>query len=318
MNTAAATRKGIDFAFSSVRVLVAELAWRWAFAAGCVGILLFYSTPVRDALSLSATDQSIIAAGSARQSAQTVAMVLLRAAPIIASTLYSAVPLIALLWCICISFGRIPVMRAVTSSCGRAASGSYSAVASMFVLHLIRLLLILILISGYLAGGMLASYVAGPQEKSRISAAIVVFLAVMAVSLAIWSVTNAIVSLAPVFLFSAGRSALDAIVDAMHATQRHWRDLFSAAASNGTLRTLITLVVTLLGLCLVPLARVASPTVILFLGVLLTAIYCVGSDLLLIARLATYAYLVLPQAVSAAPDQTPESALYTAPPDLRT
>ena len=79
------------------------------------------------------------------------------------------------------------------------------------------------------------------------------------------------------------------------------------------------MVITGASILLLPMSTFLPAWIIIISGILLTVVYCAASDVLLVARMISYAVIVLGEPVesSATAEGKLETPLYSAPPDLR-
>jgi hypothetical protein len=298
-------------------LFVAELTWRWAFAAGAIGILLFYSAILRDAISLSAADQNALLSSDPVQIISTGTKILAGALPSFVQAATGALPKIAFLWWLCITIGRARILRSIVAPAAAPTDGSFWM--SMVLVHGVRVVLLLIPVSAYLFATRTSTAVMGDPENPQLLSAMIVFLAIFATGLALWSLANFVASLAPLFVAGKRRPWLDSLADALSVSIARRKDFFAVASMNAVIRTVIALAITVASLLLIPLASFLPAFFIGSLAVLLTVLYCAASDYLLLARTASYAVLALsePSLPSAPISRRPQTPLYSAPPDLR-
>jgi hypothetical protein len=242
------------------------------------------------------------------------------ALPFFVQAAEGALPRIAFIWLLCITIGRSPLIRKILGfTPEKPTSINRRFWISMTAVHAVRVLLLLIVLSAYLAASRLSAIAFGiDPDQPRILLAIVAYFATFGIGFAIYIVANFVASLAPLYV-AQGRRALDALSDSMHASIRHKSLLGSTAAVNATLRTAIATVVTGASILLLPMSRYLPSWILLVLAWLLTVIYCAASDILLLARTTAYALIVLGDTTTPAAHGrgSLETPLYSAPPDLR-
>jgi hypothetical protein len=301
-------------------LIVAELAWRWAFAAGAIGILLTYSNILRDAISLSAADQGGLFSGDPLRMADVATRVAANALPYFVQAAEGALPRIALIWLFCVTLGRSPLVSKIVGLTAAVPSSINRRFwISMTAVHAIRVLLLLIVLSAYLAASRISVAAFGTDpDNPRILLAMVAYFVTFGIGFAVYLVANFVASLAPLYV-AQGRRALDALTDATHAAIQHKTLLGSSAAANATLRTVAATVVTGASLLLLPMSSFLPAWVLLVLSGLLTVFYCAASDILLLGRTTAYALIVLGDTppTAARGEGSLETPLYSAPPDLR-
>ncbi len=320
MTSGEMSRKGLSLIGASPMLIVAELAWRWAFAVGATGILLFYSSLLRDAISLSAADQGALLSGDPMQMLDVGSRIAEGALPYFVLAGLTALPKIALVWWLCITLGRSPLLRKIVQfTTAKSGEMNLQFWISMALVHAVRVLLLLIVISAYLGASRVAALALGTDmNHPRILAAMAVYILTFSIGIAIYLLANFVAALAPLYV-AQGRGALDALADALQVALREKSLFAGAAAANATLRTVVAVVVTVASVLLLPMSRYLPPSIILILAGLLTVVYCAASDILLLARTASYALIALGDrnAVAQVGEVKSETPLYSAPPDLR-
>jgi hypothetical protein len=316
MNAGEISRKSLSLVISDPALIVAELAWRWAFAAGAIGVMLFYSSIVRDAISLSAADQGVLLSGNMLLSLDVLSRVVANALPFVLQAAAGALPKIALIWLVCITLGRSPLLRRIIAKSGSTpVQPDKRFWISMTIVHAVRILLLLIVVSAFLGASRIAALLLGSDmNHPRILLALASYLFTFSIGISIYLLSNFVAAFASLYV-AQGRRALDAMADAVHASVRDKALLGAAAASNATLRTFAATIVTGISVLLLPLSRYVPATVLLVFAALLSVIYCIASDVLLLARTMAYGLITLgPHPEVAGSSETP---LYSAPPDLR-
>lgn len=268
-------------------LIITELAWRWSFGVAATGVLLAVSRQVRDAFALSAADELVLGSGDVQQKAEALARAMAGALPYMVRAAAIAIPAIAVLWIAAATLGRTAVTRGVLRASGTPAI-SRSRWWVMAGLHAARVFVLLILVIGYLLGTIGANAVVGPMEQPRIALAVLVFAAIFVASVVVWLLVNFVASQAPIFAMRDGRGLLDSLEDSIYFSRRNLRDLLAASSTNATLRTAWGLTITIVSIAAAALGRffpVALPALVI---AALTVVYCIVSDVMLLARLAAY------------------------------
>ena len=320
MTAGEVSRKALSFVVSRPVLMASELAWRWAFAIGASGVLLYYSSILRDSISLSAADQGALLSGNVLQSIDVGSRIVAGAMPYFVQAAVGALPKIALIWWLCITLGRTSILRTmVNSTAAKPVDQQRRFWFSMTVVHGVRVLLLLIVLSAYLGANRAAAIAFGTDiDHPRILLGMLAFLATFGLGILIYLAANYVAALAP-FSVVLGRGALDALAEALQASLRHKAMLGSAATVSATLRTVVAMVISGASILLLPLSRYLPAVVIASFLAILTVVYCALSDVLLLARTMSYAWIVLgyPEGEGGVAGKEFESPLYSAPPDLR-
>ena len=320
MTSGEASRKGIDLVIAAPPLMLAELVWRWAFAVGAFGILLSYASILRDAISLSAADHNALMSGDLMQMIDIATRISAIALPLFVQAAVGAFPKIALVWWLCITVGRSPMLRRITSiSGGQPTKADRRFWLAMAEVHGVRILLLLILVSAYLGASMASQRVLGTDlDHLRVFPAVGIFFLIFSAGAGLYLLANFVASLASLYV-AQGHGALDALADAVRCAQREWSLLGGVAAANATVRTIFAMVITGAGVLLLPMSRYLSAWVIAAFAMLLTVVYCAISDVLLVGRTMAYSLVINrdPKDPTSNESGPRESALYSAPSDLR-
>ncbi len=299
-------------------LIVAELAWRWAFAVGAIGILLSYSSTLRDAISLSAADQNALLSGNIVAMVSVGLNVMAGALPYLIRVVVGATPKIALVWWVCATVGRGPILREMMRFTSRPPGSSGRKLwTGMAAVHFVRLILLLLVLIGYLGGARLSSAGMGDPNDPNILLMFFLFLGAFAVGVTAWSLANFAASNGALFVAAGDTGGLDAIALGLQFSLVKRKQLWGVAAMNALLRTVAAGVITILAILLIPVGKFIPMAVMIALLVLLTVIYCVISDILLLARTLSYMVIAFGEPDGEGGEKGHESALYRAPSDLR-
>jgi len=307
--SADANREGFRILRSEPALLPIELLWRWSFGLGLLALLFLAYAHLRQAVLLSDADEIALTSQDPFAVAVSVSNLIAGALPLLLGTLAQICGLAAAFWIAAATLGRGIITRTILR---RFASDSGVVIApdaprwtSFAILNLARVLMLLILVSGYLGGSLIAALVIEPGQDI-IASALIVF-ASLVVACIVWSYVNWVLSLAPLFVARDGIAPLDAVVAAIAFIRRNRSKLRAVAFWNGTLRGIAATVISIAGAFTVALHMTLPPWITTALLVLETLAYIIVSDVFLLARLGVYASvavreLVLSQAFPEAPD----------------
>ncbi|HWR36897.1 MAG TPA: hypothetical protein VN622_13635 [Clostridia bacterium] len=286
-------------------VLLAEIAWRWTFALAAVALLLFSSNELQHALEVTPQDQLLLATMQPFLMAGAISNVLRSALPLLTRLAAILLPAYAILWIIAATIGRASTLTTLVEHFTPAETPEGSSApqpripwSALFMLHFLRITALLALVLGYFGSAAIAALNAGTADEPHIIRAVLAFLGVLSLSLLFWSAINWVLSVAPIFAIRDGRSSLDSISEAVAFWRRNKSTLASAAALNGLLRSVLAVATAVAALGPISLMdRVPAASGIAL--ALITLLYLVISDALLVARLASYV------SIAANSDQSP-------------
>ena len=283
-----ANSEGFRILRSDPALLWLELLWRWSFGLGLLAVFFLAYTRLRQAILISDADQAIFASGDPLAVANAGAALIAASQPF----------LLRLMAQICGAAAVPGPGLTARLICRRLASDYVVPIApdaprwtAFALLTMARVLMLLILLIGYLAGVLIAAWV-DPGRQNLLADALIVLVS-LAISAVVWSGVNWVLSLAPIFVVRDGVGPLDAVVAAMAFIRRRYSYLVAIALWNSTLRGLVATAITLAGAATViwrPLHAV-MPTVLLL--ALETLLYLLSSDFLLLARFAAYSSVAM-------------------------
>ena len=290
-----ANHEGFRIVRSDPGLLLLELLWRWCFGLALLALLFVAYTHLRQAILISDADQALFASEDPLAIANAGAALIAASQPLLLRVLVRICGVAAVLWIIAAVPGRGLTARLI----GRRLATDYGTPvapekprwAAVAFLTILRVLMLLILLIGYLAGVLIAMRV--NIDRPNLLADALIIAASLAASAVVWSAVNWVLSLAPIFVVRDGAGPLDAIVAALAFIRRRYSYLAAIALWNSTLRGLVATAITVAGIATV----VWRPPHALWLTVLLlafeTVLYLVASDYFLLARFAAYSSVAM-------------------------
>lgn len=279
-------------------VMVAEIMWRWSFgvAAGAlvaVAVLRFLA-------SLTVTDGELWALRSGIP--QLMADAILRifqgsGARLLRLTLI-VTPAISALWILAASAGRAATLRALIQDVPASFTRRHD-LPPLLGVNFLRAFVALLALVAMVGSAILAGFAAKTTEEPSILLFDVVFLGLLFLVSLSWSTLNWYFSLAPIFVVRDNRPALGAVADAVHLVRRRGWDFAVVGTLYGLLKLFAIGAATVLSL--LPLVFIAKWPwqITTMLLVIITLAYFAVSDVLYIARLASYLAIAEPERASA-------------------
>lgn len=271
-------------------VMVAEIMWRWSFGAAA-GALVTVAA-LRFLASLTVTDGELWALRSAipQLMADAILQIFQGSGPRLLRLTLVLAPAISLLWVLAASAGRAATLRALVQDAPASFTRRHD-LRSLLAVNFLRASVTLLAIIAMVGSAILAGLAANTTEEPSILLFNVVFLGLLFLVSLSWSSLNWYFSLAPLFVVRDNRRALEAVADAVHLVRRRGWDFTVVGTLYGLLKLFAIGVATVLSL--LPLAFIAKwpweiTTVLL---VIITLGYFAVSDVLYIARLASYLVL---------------------------
>ena len=287
MNPISATTVGFRLLFRRPLIPLAEIAWRWTFAAAAwlLGIAFLFeyfgSLPVTKAdRFLLDTGQPFLIAQAIRRIFHGSSLRFVEAAILLGLGL-------AIAWIILASLGRLAVLRAIFGEFEWEAQANRSIRALLFLNFLRTATLLAVKVSAIGSILIASSYWASTHIRA-VDAVRLVFVVWFLIWLA-WAVLNWLLSAAAVFVVAEGKNAFASISAMLRLLQSRTGGVLGASAVFGLIHGGAFVVAGGVVLVLLPIA-IAQPIALpLLFGVIFG--YCFIADFLYTGRLAAYAYL---------------------------
>ena len=304
MNSFSPIGAGFRLAFRRPAIVLAEIAWRWNFAAVAWvlgGALIFEyldTLPIGRAENfLLSTGQPFLVWRALRNIFQGSLLRFTEAAIVTVLGLMFA-------WIVLASVGRLIVVRAILSEPGMPDPSPRGGVLStLFSLNFLRAALVLATKLSALGAALTASSLWASTHIAVADAARMFFLAWFAIG-AIWLVLNWLLATSAV-LTIADQGSQRSFLSAVRLLQRHPGPVLVTAISFGILQMLGIAAVS--GAALSLLAMVGShPVALLFLEFIIVLVYSVISDLLHVAAMVAYLRILKGEEPALTPQTAPD------------
>jgi hypothetical protein len=270
--------------------MAAELAWRWAFSASALALSAFAILRLQGAVVILPEEQQMLSSRTPLQIAEAVLEVWQRARPLVFKLGLIVIPAVIVLWLIAATVGRAYVLNRICQSAETKPNW-----LGLVTLNSLRVLSVIGLIGAYIACSRATTLVSNPESPNYFDA-LVVFLLLFSVAVLIWSFIHWILSLACIFAARERTSTIASLRRTVSLLRGQGRQLASVAAQNGTARTVVAILFSFL--TLFPLVLYRLPILFWTLEFAILLLYCLASDLLLLARLSAYVELAEPTTIS--------------------
>lgn len=261
-------------------VIAGEIAWRWIFGISALALAFFAAIRLEHAIVIYPEEHEILGSRSPILITQAILEIAHRARSITAHLGIIVIPAILLLWIVAATVGRGYILARLNSP---NLTGPHWP--ALLTLNLLRVATVALLVPTYYCCSFATTLVVKPYEPNY-ALAILTFLCLFAIALAIWSLLQWILSIACIYAGRQGFGAAASLNATLRLLRRNHRELFSISAQNSSARTLLALIFTLLAL---PTLAISSfPQAFWIVEIVLFLVYCAVSDVLLLARLAAY------------------------------
>jgi hypothetical protein len=285
------TAEGFKLIFRRPAIALAEIAWRWSFAAAAWFLIALFLIAYADSLPVNALDrlllgtqQPILVLRAIQRIFHGSAFRFVEAGTVLAIAL-------TLAWIVLASFGRVATLKALLEHFGVGAKPGRGVFSALLALNFLRAATTLAAAVGAIGAVLLASSV---WASTHIPAADATRLcvAVLFITWIVWDALNWLLSTAAVFVVSAQNGALDAVA----RTVRLCQELPGAFVAVGIWFGLAHLgaFIAAFGFGFTVLGAMGTLPggPILFVEFLIFLGYCAVADFLYTARLAAYIAII--------------------------
>jgi hypothetical protein len=291
------TRSGFRTVVRRPSVLLAEIAWRWAFGAAAWTLIIFAIRRILAHVDITQAELLIARRSDVVLIADACARILVQVLPQLVRECLVLAPAIAILWIAAATLGRAITLRALLSIDSSSGPPFFRPVLAeeggdsegpadlhfgrLLLLNCLRTTFMLVAIIAFF-GGLLFAGLAFPSQNPALTIAIGLSLAAL-VGFS-WSLVNWFLALAPIWIVRAGRTVLKSIADSLNLYRRDRPAYLGIASIFGVFRAAVLLGAIIAGV----VAAQASPRAAVAGSVVIALVYFAVADFLYIVRLAAY------------------------------
>lgn len=288
MNPLSPTLVGFRLLFRRPVIFLAEVAWRWTFAAGVWALAIGFIVEYFASLTVTSLDRLLLYTGQPFLMAQAFRRIfsgssvrLVEAGIVLGFGL-------AVAWIVLASVGRMAVLRSIFEQFGWEAKPGAPALRTLAFLNFLRAAALVAAKIAAIGGVLLVSSFWASTHTQMVNAARLGIMIWVLIFLA-WAMLNWTLSAAAIFVIKEGADALAAIGEVLRLFRLQTAGMLSASAVFGTIH-LVSLGIAV-GSILVLLPIVVAYPVALPLLVAVVMGYSLIADYLYTGRLAAYSYL---------------------------
>ena len=322
--TAEAFRAG----FRRPSLTFAEITWRWVVGATATLLFLFGLIEYLDTLRVTSGDILFLRTRNPFLVSQAIAHILHGSVSRALLSLLVATMLLALLWMIAASLGRIATIEAMieyfrlrlaafSESAGAPCLGGVArrgistgawkpgCFTNLLRLNFLRVAVIVAEVMGFAGALLLAGFASTPAHP-RPGLAFLVFLPVVSVVCIVGYELNWLLSLAAVFVVRDGDDAVESIESAVELCRERTRAVFAVSTWTGLAHFIAFAGASTVVAFLIGLTGLLSWRAVVLIVILLTLLYLAVADWLYTVRLAGYVCIAeMPDALLAPPPIIP-------------
>lgn len=292
---------GFNLIFRRPVIAVAEIAWRWGFAAASWFLIVFFLIEYADSLPVSTLDrlligsqQPILLLRALRRIFHGSALRFVEGGLVVAAGL-------AAIWIALAILGRIATVRAIQGELElrRGAVPARKIVTSLLGLNFLRVTItmaaVICAISAFLiSGSVWASTHISVQDATRLC------FAALCITWIAWQLLNWFLSTAGLFAISEGHTTFDAIAATVRLCQEKTAPFLFSGVWFGLGHFAAFVIATFAGTFILGAIGELGAGPVLFLETLIIFLYCAVVDVLYAGRLAAYLAIIAGDDISEA------------------
>ena len=299
------TAEGFRAAFRRPSLTLAEITWRWTAGATAAALAIFGLFEYLETLPVTNGELLFLRTRHPYLVGEAIAHILRGSLnrAVIAAML--AALMLAMLWIVAASVGRIATVRGLLDYFRRDVAGDVSPNRSgesrplpvLLRLNFLRVAVALAAVFGFMGASILAGF-ASPAAHPRPGLAFFLFLPLAALICWVWGVLNWLLSLAGMFAVRDGEDAVGAMTSAVAFCRERTGAVFAVSTWTGLAHLVAFVAATTVVSMPLGFVAVVPWRLVVAVMTLVTVIYLALADWLYIARLAGYVCIVeTPQAL---------------------
>jgi hypothetical protein len=311
------TTEGFRVAFHRPSLTFAEIAWRWTWGATAATLVAFGLVEYLDTLPVTNGELLLLRTRQPYLVSEAIAQILRGSLNRAVLAGLVAVLLLAVLWIIAASVGRIATVRGLLDCFRRDVAGRVSADSSvnddeteirslsnngrpfptLLRLNFLRAALALAAVLGFLAASILAG-LASPDANPRPAVALFIFLPLCGLICLVWSTLNWLLSLAGMFAVRDDEGAAGAIGAVLVFCRERTGPVFAVSIWTGMTHLILFVAATAVASMPLGFVAVVPWRSVVVAIILVTLVYFALADWLYMARLAGYGCIAeMPEAL---------------------
>lgn len=287
---------GFETLFRRPSLGLAEISWRWSFAATCILLCTFSLIEYLDSLPVKAADRLLLRTRQPSLIVQAFVHIIRGSAPRVVGVFLILAVVIAVAWIALASVARAVTVKALVSYFGESNKTHNSVTAvplrSLVALNVLRVATALAAVIAC-AGATLIIAEVTPEGTSALMAALQLAQAVLMLIWMAWFAINWLLSLAAVLVVVRDQDTFSAIRSAMELCIDRAASLTIATLAFGAAHFIAAVGAGFTGVFILALAE-QGPNVLLFAAVVaITLLYFAAADFLYAGRVAAYVAIIV-------------------------
>jgi hypothetical protein len=289
MNPLSSTAVGFRLLFRRPLIPLAEIAWRWTFAAAAWVLAVAFILEYFDSLTVNTLDRLLLDSGQPFLVAQALRRIFSGSSVRLVEAGILLGLGLGVAWIVLASLGRITVLRSIFEQFGWETTWEHP-VRAIFFLNFLRAAALLAAKLAAIGAILMASSFWASTHIRWVNAARLVFVTWFLIWQA-WAVLNWVISAAAIFVVMEGKDSLAAMGAVLRLFLTRTAGMLSASAVCGVIHLVCLGVTCGTMLVLLPIG-IAHP---LALPIVIAVVFAYAfiADFLYTGRLAAYAYLAM-------------------------
>jgi hypothetical protein len=300
MNSFSPIAAGFRLTLRRPVLALAEIAWRWSFAAAAWVLGAMFLFEYLDSLRVTRLDRLLLASNQPVFISRALHRIFEGSGLRMTEAGIVLFVGLALAWIAAASLGRVAILDSLVEEFPIApARPGRAAWASVGALNALRFVLTLAALVAGAGSALLASSVWASTNLRSADSTRLFGLLVFAVAVS-WMALNWLLSVAAIFPVENESPAFSGITSVLRLFERRTGPVVVIGFVFGALHLALFLAATAIGISILVAARLLGAGVAIFLGLVLLAAYSAVADFLYVSRLAAYVWLLRQEDIATA------------------
>jgi len=278
---------GLRLIFRRPAIVLAEISWRWSFAAAAWFLAVAFALEYLDSLPVNAVSRFLLGTGQPILIARALKRIFEGSALRFTETGVLLAFAIIVTWIVLASLGRAATVDSIAKELGVECSSKRSIFPSLASIHFLRVATTLAAVFGIVGSALIASSVWASSHISVADAGRILSLLWFVVCV-LWVVMNWLLSTAAIFAVLDGKGALPALASLMSLLISKTGALISVSALFGAAHLAAFAAASAAGVVACGLTAAIPRAIVTALMIFIICAYCAVADLLYIGRIAAY------------------------------
>jgi hypothetical protein len=278
---------GFRLIFRRPAIVLAEIIWRWSFAAAVWFLVIAFAFEYLDSLPVNAVSRFLLGTGQPILIARALRRIFEGSALRFTQTGVLLALAVAVAWIVLGSLGRAATVNSIAHELGIECSPKRSVFPSLALTHFLRLSATLASIVGIAGSALIASSVWASSHISIADAGRILGLFCF-LSCVLWVVMNRLLSTSAIFAVLDGDGALGALGSLISLIVSKTGAVISVSALFGAAHLATFIVGSVAAVFAFGLANSIPHATVVALVIFIVCAYCAVADFLYIGRIAAY------------------------------